>query len=165
MRWWTSTAPTGRSARSCALDSARSPRRSGRASSTDQRRTAPAGASLGAAAHRRQQLDGAHVCERGLGRQEARVLAIDEHGDEAAERAVAQHARREVGIALGEDARERREVVRLDRNGLLAADRGTQRRGKTDERAHESTSAYAAWNASASGAMTSPSASSAGSCL
>src|SRR2546426_5205919 len=121
-----------------------------------------------AAAHRREDLDGALVAQIGVGPEEAHILAVDEHVDEPAERAVAEHALRQLGIPVRDRARERANVGRIEWQRGVAAGGGAERRGETNGDAHRakescprraaSASAYVARNSSRSGAMTGPSA-------
>ena len=110
-----------------------------------------------AAGHGGEDLDRGLPAEVALGPEEAHVLAIDEHVHEAAERAVAEHARTELGVLLADRLRERAHARGLDGDRRVPAGRGAERRRKPDGEAHASCLAYAARNASASGAMTGPS--------
>ena len=93
-----------------------------------------------AAAHRRQDLDGAFSRELGSRIQVPGVLAIHEDVHEGSERAVAQHACRELRVALGDLADEATEVGRVESERRAPAGRGAERRGEPNGDAHPSTS-------------------------
>src|SRR4030088_2934271 len=117
---------------------------------------------LSAPRHRRQDLHDLRRAQIGILFEEARVLAVHEDGDEAAERSVAEHTRAKLGVTRCDLALERRQVSGLELNGPLAANGGAQRRGRTSRDAHASASSYARRNASASASMTGPRARSSG---
>ena len=111
----------------------------------------------GPTAHRGKDLDGALAAEVTVRGKEANVLAVDEDVDEAPELAVAQHARRELGIVDGDLPGERRQVRSIEGERRVAPGRCPKWRGESDGDAHDRASAYAPRNSSISADISGPS--------